>query len=827
MKLNKGRFLIAGGLAALGLLVAGCPGSEDPLESCEGITCGDHGECDDSSGEAVCVCDEGYHAENMICVEDDTGKKRTGEECTDSGDCQSGWCLKYTGQDTGYCSLRDCQGNDACVNYGADDAEMCCVDVGGDYFICMKIGEGCSCGDQSGMCGASCACQMDSACDPSQACLSTGPDDPNAVCAHECTTDADCNDCENPEDPDDLFTCQPISGGVTYCLGGGETPCTSSLDCEGDDVCFPMPTPDETDLEGTCGQLGDLPIGADCNDEDNPNDLPQEQRCAGFYCMNDHCSAVCEFEADCPDNMVCGTVNFQMDEAGNEVASIGMCIWMEGSLDDCGGNADCPAGEICSYNLPPESDTVDKMCTLWDCDPVADGCAGPGEACGQGMDPCFTGLCLVSQGSDEGWCSALCDAHADCPEGMICGMLGVSETQSTGACVNFDGSGDACGGDPDCVEGEACNYIASPEGGVESLCATEVCDPEGDNCSYVGEECGQGMPPCYNDLCLTDGTNSWCGAVCETAADCPEGFLCGGLQFQGDPDVYGACSPAPGSGDPCGADADCATAGEACFYNQNPSGEIESLCLEQSCDPAGAECGDVGDTCGEGMPPCYSDLCLVSQGEEDGWCSTPCEMHEDCPDGWMCGGLQFQGSDEAVGACVEAPGSGTPCTNEADCIEATEACMFAAPPNQPVEAICLEGVADGAGPGEACGEQTPCFNDLCLNAGYCSAVCATNDDCAAYTVNEQSMECTYIGLGADQYGTACVEPGDLSPLCSLCLESAECAGDAICRASEAVAGETYCTLPCPNGDECPDGATCTDVGEGDMQCIPDGDTCQP
>ena len=819
---SKSLFLTMGMISLLAFLVTGCPSTEQQQATCDGVTCSDHGTCVLTEGKAACNCDNGYEAQGLTCVQSSTCLE-LGEECTDSSQCCESWCLKYTGQDKGYCTKRDCQGNDSCVNHGTDSAEMCCVDVGGEYFICMKIAEGYTCGDGTGMCGSSCAGQMDSACDSSQACLSTGADDPNAVCAHECATDNECADCSDPNDENKVFSCQAISGGVTYCLVDNSTGCESSFDCEDPDVCVAWPSDDQQSLEGKCANLGDLPAGATCDDNADPNNLPAEERCSDFYCINGHCSEVCALENDCPENMVCGTINFQMDNNGT-IASIGMCMWMEGSGDTCDGNDDCPDGEICDYYLPPDG-SVNKVCATERCDPADDGCAGPGDACGTGLDECYTGLCLVSQGSADGWCSALCNAHADCPSGMVCGLLGVSETETTGACVPFDGSAQACGGDGDCPDGEACNYVASPAAGVESLCATMICDPADENCSFIGDPCGQGENPCYNDLCLTDGTNSWCGAVCETSEDCPDGYLCGGLQFQGDPGVYGACAPASGSGDPCDGDADCTTEGEVCEYNQSPNGDIESLCLEQSCDPTGDNCGGVGDDCGQDMPPCYNDLCLTNG--TNSWCSAPCVVHEDCPAGWLCGGLQFSGSDSVVGACVEAEGSGTPCANEDDCSEATEACQFVAPPNQPIESLCLTGVADGAAPGETCDQNTPCFNDLCLTAGYCSAVCTTNVDCSGYLVDSVAMECVLIGMGNDQYAKACVGAGDTSPLCSFCTTSDECTGDAKCKASDTNAGEMYCTLPCPNGDECPNGSTCTDIGSGDMQCVPNGDTCMP
>ncbi len=858
MRSKNHLWLVSCCLAVLAIAVAGCPTSENV---CKNVTCSGHGTCVAAEGAASCSCESGYVAQGLNCVEQPTTcegvtcsdhgtcfinddnlaecdcdptyvadglncKKGdcalTGQTCSGDADCCGGMCLKYTGDLTGYCYERDCVGNASCVNHGDDDAEMCCVDVGGEYFICMKILEGYACGDQTGLCGESCAGQHDSACDPTQACLMAGVEDPNAVCAHECATDNDCDDCADPGDPGMEFTCQAISGGATYCLANDEAPCTSSQECQGEQVCIPWTSADGMGMEGTCNKLGDLPTGTECNEDDDPNDLPPSERCAGFYCIWNHCTEVCALENDCPENMVCTNAGFCMDANCDNVGYIGMCKYVAGSGDACDGDGDCPAGESCDYYLPPNG-SVNKVCTTFVCDPADADCADVGEDCS--VNQCYNGLCLTNQ--VDSWCAQLCEAHADCGEGMICGLLGVSDDQTTGACSPFDGSADPCTGDPSCPDGEVCTYNASPAGGIESICMTSLCDPADAGCAGVGGDCEN--TPCYNDLCLTNGVDTFCGAPCVTAEDCPSGYLCGGLTFQGDPNVYGTCVEAPGSGDPCQGDADCQTAGEACFYNQNPSGEIESLCLEQSCDPADANCGDIGDECGQGLPPCYNDLCLTGGGET--WCSAPCVAHEDCPSGWLCGGLQFEGAPEAVGACVEATGSADPCDTEADCTDAAEACQLVAPPNAPIETLCLEGNAGGSATGAECGGDgmDPCFTDLCLvvsgqDSGYCSEICITNADCAGYDIGGVTLICGYFSTG-DDYAAGCMEPGVNDPLCTLCLIDADCAGDAVCYTSATYPDESFCTMACPNGDECPDGSTCTDLGGGDMQCIPDSDSC--
>jgi hypothetical protein len=664
----------------------------------------------DDDGGAYCECEVAYRMDQYdrtCCVR--TGEPlELGQICSNGTDCKTNFCLMYGGEETGYCSKRDCSTNAECRNHSFDNKAMCCEDIGGENYICFKLGTGCNCGDSSGGCGASCTCQSDTACGTNFSCLASaaaGLDDPNAYCSMQCNTNDDCNECEDPDDPNATFACEAIGGGQKYCQPQTDDVCASRSDCTGTDVCIPIPTDDLTDLVGMCGTFGELESGSECDDDADPSDLPAEERCAGFYCLYGHCSEICEFDSDCPEGMRCGTIGFRMDDEGVNVAYVGMCMWFEGSMQPCEGFSDCPEGEVCNFYVN-SSDQLVTLCVTQNCDPEAPDCLPPGtDDCGEeGSDPCWGDLCLVYT-TGESFCSLICGTNDDCTTGTICGgLLGVSDTLTVTICVQFEGSAQPCMADDECPEGECCTFSQGMEG-FESICKT----PNDPSLAF-GEECMDASLPCYNDLCVSMGEESWCSAVCADTADCPSGFYCD-LVNLGDNKTWGSCAPwDDGSADSCVKDADCPT-GEACFYNQTPFGELEAWC-SQAHDP-------------------------------------------------------------------------------------------------------------GAQPGEACGGGTRCYNDLCFDS-TCSAVCDSNADCSAY-----GRDCVWYKVLGNLYGPACMPPDANSPLCSLCQSDADCAGDAKCIESSAYPGEKYCGLPCPNGDECPAGYTCSDVGGAVNNCRPDSDTCNP
>ncbi|MCK5804381.1 MAG: hypothetical protein KAI66_16200 [Lentisphaeria bacterium] len=287
-------------LIFFGLVLAGCPAeNSDP-------TCGPNGTYVEANGDAYCDCDDGYcQGDGLVCISCG-GMGLVGEICNDDADCADVRCLKYTGDTEGYCTTTNCTIDSDCVNHAdGETAEMCCVEVDVAYFICLKIAEGYACGDGTGTCGTSCTGTADSACELEYPCLSSSDTDPNAICSAPCATDADCSACEWSESPEAKIRCVTIYDGDKYCLIVPLADCANSLDCAEDETCTIDINADMTDLFGECMDMGALPPGSACNDEDDPSDLSYEERCSGIYCFGGMCSEVCSLDIDCPEGMSC------------------------------------------------------------------------------------------------------------------------------------------------------------------------------------------------------------------------------------------------------------------------------------------------------------------------------------------------------------------------------------------------------------------------------------------------------------------------------------------------------------------------------------------
>lgn len=492
-------------------------GGTDP---CEAQLCSGRGSCRVTDCVAYCECDNGFTPGiGLTCLEDGTCGVM-GEDCQVNADCCMGICFKL-GMPTGYCTETGCQTDANCINTGTDGRDMCCIRWIDGYNRCMKTAAvGVSCGDHTGTCGTSCAGALYSACTNDHICIFWPQDDPTALCGSPCTTDADCNTCDDPGDPGAAFECVPIGTGDTYCFKKAD-PCNSTADCTDPEVCGVDLNADQTGFEGICRDDGGAATGTVCDSDPHVWD----EYCTSGICFGKpgevrHCSEWCQSDADCPIDMLCSRIDLCTDRTCTTVLPADLCYWMPGSHTDCVSNGDCPEHEVCTVNMAPPDGLLANRCTTEECDPVSPDCGDVGDDCSMGQPPCAGRLCM-NNGADY-WCSALCDANAQCPAGMYCGPT-LEGTQVQGACFALSGSQTPCVTNADCAgAGEVCMPIHMVEG-WQTLCITPLpTDPLCSMCT-IDADCGG------NSVCIASTANPgefYCGLPCPVGDECPSGYTC-------------------------------------------------------------------------------------------------------------------------------------------------------------------------------------------------------------------------------------------------------------------------------------------------------------
>jgi hypothetical protein len=579
-------------------------GGTDP---CENELCSGHGTCRVTNCLPSCECDPGYTpGVDLTCLEEGTCGE-VGEDCIEDADCCLGSCMSMGGP-TNYCS-GPCVTDSGCFNNGNDGRDMCCV-WGDPASWCQKTAAaGVSCGDHSGTCGVSCVGGLSSACADGNICMTLAEDDPNAKCGNVCTTDADCNLCTDPNDPGATFECVPIITGETFCYEK-PGPCDSTADCTDPEVCTGTLNADQTGFEGVCRNYGGADAGAPCDLEWHPWD----ERCASGLCLAEHCSEWCQGDLDCPTDMLCAYGQFCLGQTCTELAPASVCFWMPGSQADCVSTADCPLHETCTFNRLPPDGLLANKCTTEECDPVSPDCGDVGDVCGDGQPPCGGKLCL-GNGVDE-WCSALCDADAQCPPDMHCGAMPV-DTQVQGVCA----PGTPCVSTADCPAGEVCFPVTGPQNDMKGACLDLGTDPLGTDCDPQASTC--------KGYCLIGK----CSEVCAADADCGAGGVCVFITFCTDQDCTGfanipMCVWLGGSQDPCATNADCTA--EACMPVPMVAG-TQTLCITPLPNhPLCSMCTTDAD-CGG------SSVCIVSTANPgERYCGLPCPVGDECPGGYTC-----------------------------------------------------------------------------------------------------------------------------------------------------------------------------------------------
>jgi len=597
-----------------------------------------------------------------------------GEACQESNECETGWCLRYA-DGTGYCTARDCLRPEDCVNHAAGEtALMCCVDVGGDFRVCLKIEPGYTCGIQDKTCGQSCVGQLDSACDPNHHCLTTQ----ETYCSHNCVTNADCNDCQS-EDPDVFFQCQVVDGGDSACVASADQSCTASSQCSAGEVCAPHLDPTGHALQGYCGARGALPAGAECSEDDD--------QCMGM-CVNAHCSEVCESDGDCPEQSSCTSVSLcRTMEGTGECAvctesfpAIRMCLWYPIGQQ--------PAGAACAFGAinPDAGDCLPGLACLG-VDAAEEPCATAGDCDsvfqGNWNSECVTGACGNPDHCGFSFCSPRCALDGSCEQGFQPALVG-----------------------------EDCYCLPAPEPGTAQQgdpCPFDLTNADAESCAS-GLIC-LGIPADLTSLacvsaddCLVDFQASWnpdcvdvagsgrcgasfCSSPCDAQGNCPAGAI--------PQTVSGSCycipddAGASAAGDPCpfgdtNIDADLCQAGLACLGFSVEAGSPDCPNGDADCVTAlGAafnpDCVDFG-----GAPKCGASFC-----------SAECALDGSCETGFVPQAIEA--TCYCIPADVGGSAAGEPCpfdqvNADADACAVGLTCLGIS--QDPIGTPCPAGVAD-------------------------------------------------------------------------------------------------------------------------------------
>jgi len=572
------------------------------VDPCEAQICSGHGRCRVANCVPYCECDNGFiPGVGLTCLEEGTCGE-VGEDCTQNEDCCLGACI------LGYCT-GPCETDSDCINNGADGRDMCCV-WGDPANWCQKTAAaGVSCGDHSGTCGTSCAGALSSACADGNICMGWAEDDPNAVCGSRCTADAECDLCGTPG----TYECLLIGTGESFCYPIAD-PCDSTDDCTDPQICGIALNDSQDGYEGVCRDLGDAATGSVCDWDPHPWD----ERCASGLCLgvddSGHCSEWCLDDGDCPVDMLCSMISLCQDSTCTDVYTAPLCWWMPGSQTDCVSTADCPVHEICALNFLPPDGLLANKCISEECDPVSPDCGDVGDVCGDGQPTCAGRLC-VNNGVDE-WCSALCDADAQCPPDMYCAPMPVDE-QTQGVCA----PGTPCTSTADCPAGEVCNPVLGLQNDLRGVCWDNGPDPAGTDCDPAASTC--------KGWCV----GGKCSEVCAADADCGAGGTCAFITFCFDQDCNDQAS-APvciwleGSQDPCTTNADCTA--ETCMPVQMVAG-TQTVCITPlPTDPLCSMCAADADCGGD-------SVCIISTSNPgERYCGLPCPVGDECPGGYTC-----------------------------------------------------------------------------------------------------------------------------------------------------------------------------------------------
>ncbi len=498
-----------------------CKGSPKTCQACAansdcgtGKTCS-NGQCSGANP----TCTKPSDCGGLACV---SGKC---ENCDNDNDCVNGSTKGLCDASTGKCGAVQCTTADQC---GA--------------------GEACY---EPGRCGP---CIADNECRSGQVCVITAPDT-TGWCQSGPSTGTSCT--SNAQCPQDLV-----------CYQGQCTSCAQTSECDACEVCTIFGNRCVTDTSGSCTPSTTCTSNSQC---------PYGKSCVAGYCTTTgggggtgQFGSTCTNAAQCAAGLTCAGY------ATGATICTRPCV---GSGK--GGNDDCPANYAC---VDWDTGTLDGLRMCYHKDQVGQGSMGypfttaPGQAC-DGTNP-YNNTCQTSICTAYNDCAMTCLGNGDCQSGNVCYaypdqyagyvhecwpsdtstylMAGEACSDNSqcdsGVCLGQCASGDPCGSDNDCYDGQGCY------GACVDHCRTINDCPGDSSCNfwpmYISGGYGGWTPVCSGRIyagtkglgssCSSDAEcdSEWCiegkcTTPCGTSNDCWSGTYCTPLNFySGSTPVY-------------------------------------------------------------------------------------------------------------------------------------------------------------------------------------------------------------------------------------------------------------------------------------------------
>jgi hypothetical protein len=628
--------------------------------------------CNGARCFAACADNADCLAPNVCDAQGSCGKKTNGSFCSDEVECASGFCAQ------GVCCATACSGS----------CQSCAL--ASSMGLCRDVPAGAP--DPAGGCAAQAAstCGTNGMCEAG-ACQKhlQGVPCADATCPASGTSHTPGSSCDGAGRcvTPPATSCFPFRCGASVC----KATCAADADCATPAVC----------TNGSCGLKSP---GATCADG---------TECASGFCAQGVCCRTA-CTGTCLSCALAATAGTCAPVASGDADPTGTCQNAGPATCDttgfCDGKGACqlyPAGTSCA---PPSCATGMTTQTL------GRTCDGAGTCKPASTQSCAPYACNGTA------CNTTCVSDADCAAPSICDL-------TTNKCGDKKRLGEPCGGDAECLTGNACvDGVCCATASCGTCQACNVAGREG-TCSEVPADAGEPhdrctpSPPCgFVGTCDGKGAcqNAPAATACGTAACAgstltPVGFCNGAGTCKQTPASCGpyVCGSATTCLTTCSDDGDCVTGftcqggsctdllgnGKACDDDGDcVSGHcVEGVCCGAASCPICTSCAVQGmeGTC-KPVPLGGSDpkaLCLPMAATTcgtDGKCDGQgaCALH---PDGTVC----------MPGSC---PTGSSSRTTDAKCDGA---------------GMCIPGTITSCAP-YACAANGACKTDPCAGAGDCA-----------------------------------------------------------------------------------------------------------